>query len=145
VRDPLPQNRVPSNRFDPIMQKYLALYPLPNLPGAANNYVLNPKFTDDNDQGDIKIDHTFSAKDIMFFRYSMWNDTFVVPLNVPGVPFNGYFAANEFEPQVINVRGIALSQTHTFSPHMVNEFRLGYNRLYATVTPRSGGRNLSKD
>src|SRR5712692_3694315 len=46
IRDPFPQNRVPSNRFDPIMQKYVALYPAPNLPGTANNYVLNPKFTD---------------------------------------------------------------------------------------------------
>src|SRR5262249_10492722 len=145
VRDPFAQNRVPSNRFDPIMQKYLALYPLPNASGTANNYVLNPKFTDDNNQGDIKIDHTFSSKDSMFFRYSMGNDTFVTPLNVPNVPFNGYFAANEFEPQVINVRGIALSETHTLSPRIVNEFRLGYNRLYATVTPRSEGRNLSKE
>jgi hypothetical protein len=145
VRDPFPDNRIPAQRMDPIMQRYLSLYPLPNRPGTANNFVLNPKFSDNNDQGDIKVDHSFSANDSIFARYSMGNETFVVPLNVQGVPFNGYFSAIEFEPQVINVRGVALGYTHTFSPRMINEIRLGYNRLFATVTPRSGGRNLSTE
>jgi len=145
VRAAFPGNRVPTNRFDPIMQKYLALYPLPNRAAVANNFVLNPKFTDDNNQGDVKLDHRFSASDSMFVRYSMGNRTFVIPLNVPDVPFNGYFAANEFLPQVINNRGVAIGHTHTFSPRLINELRVGYNRLYATVTPRSGGRNLSEE
>ena len=78
-------------------------------------------------------------------RYSRGDREFIVPLNVPGIPFNGYFAANEFLPQVINNRGAVLSHTHTFSPHLINEARVGFNRLYATVTPRSQGKNLATD
>ena len=61
TRQPFADNKVPSNRFDPVMQRYLPLFPLPNRPGLANNYILNPKYSDNNDQGDIKIDHNFSA------------------------------------------------------------------------------------
>ena len=68
IRDQFPDNRIPSNRFDPIMQRYLALYPQPNRPGIANNYILNPKYTDDNDQGDIKLDHMASERDSFMFQ-----------------------------------------------------------------------------
>jgi len=145
VRDPFPNNMIPASRIDPIMRRYLDLYPLPNRPGVANNYILNPKYTDNNDQGDVKIDHNFSSRDALMFRFSRGDRTFVTPLNVPGVPFNGYFAANEYLPQVINNQGAALSYSHTFSSRVINEFRAGYNRLYATVTPRSEGKNLATE
>jgi hypothetical protein len=145
TRQPFAGNRVPATRFDPVMQRYLPLYPLPNRAGLANNYILNPKFTDNNDQGDIKVDHSFSLRDSVMFRYSRGDREFIVPLNVPDVPFNGYFAANEFLPQVINNRGAVLSQTHTFSPRVINEARVGFNRLYATVTPRAQGKNLATE
>ena len=145
IRDQFADNRIPSNRFDPIMQRYLALYPQPNRPGIANNYILNPKYNDDNDQGDIKLDHMVSARDTFMFRYSRGDRTFIVPLNVPDVPYSGYFSANEFLPQVINNRGAVLSHTHTFSPRVVNEGRFGFNRLFATVTPRSEGQNLASE
>ena len=145
TRQPFPGNRVPATRFDPVMQRYLPLYPLPSGAGIANNYILNPKYTDNNDQGDIKIDHSFSQRDSIMFRYSRGDREFIVPLNVPNVPYNGYFAANEFLPQVINNRGAVLSHTHTFSPRLINEARIGFNRLYATVTPRSQGKNLATE
>ncbi len=143
ARQPFAGNRIPAARFDPVMQRYLPFYPLPNRAGLANNYILNPKYSDNNDQGDIKLDHSFSASDSVMFRYSRGDREFIVPLNVPDVPFNGYFAANEFLPQVINNRGAVLSHTHTFSPRVINEARVGFNRLFATVTPRSQGKNLA--
>src|SRR5437867_963439 len=82
IRDQFLDNRIPSNRFDPIMQRYLALYPQPNRPGIANNYILNPKYNDDNDQGDIKLDHMLSERDTFMVRYSRGYRTFIVPLNV---------------------------------------------------------------
>ncbi|MSV27459.1 MAG: TonB-dependent receptor [Bryobacterales bacterium] len=145
TRQPFAGNRIPATRFDPVMQRYLPLYPLPNRAGLANNYILNPKYSDNNDQGDVKLDHSFSASDSVMFRYSRGDREFIVPLNVPDVPFNGYFAANEFLPQVINNRGAVLSHTHTFSPRVINEARVGFNRLYATVTPRSQGKNLATE
>lgn len=143
MRQPFPGNRIPAARFDATMLRYLELYPLPNRAGLANNFILNPKYKDDNNQGDIKADHLFSERDSVMFRYSRGDRTFIVPLNVPGVPYNGYFSGNEFLPQVINNRGAVLSHTHTFSPRIINEARAGFNRLFATVTPRSEGKNLA--
>jgi hypothetical protein len=145
TRQPFPSNRVPSSQFDQVMQNYMPLFPLQNRTGLANNYILNPKYTDNNDQGDVKMDHNFSERDSIMFRYSRGDREFIVPLNVPNVPYNGYFSANEFLPQVINNRGAVLSYTHTFSSKVVNEARIGYNRLYATVTPRSQGKNLATE
>ena len=37
VRDPFPNNIIPTNRLDPIMQSYIKLfYPAPNLPGQTS-------------------------------------------------------------------------------------------------------------
>ncbi len=91
----------------------------------------------------VKIDHNFSSSDTLMFRFSRGDRTFITPLNVPGVAYNGYFAANEYLPQVIDNRGAALSYNHIFSPRIINEFRAGYNRLYAT--PRSDGKNLASE
>ena len=55
ARQVFPGNRFPANRFDPVMQRYLPLYPLPNREGLANNYILNPKYSDNNNQGDFKV------------------------------------------------------------------------------------------
>ncbi|MGH9660654.1 MAG: TonB-dependent receptor domain-containing protein, partial [Bryobacteraceae bacterium] len=145
TRQPFAANRVPATRFDPVMQRYLPLYPRPNRPDLASNYILNPKYTDNNDQGDIKADHSFSSSNSLMFRYSRGDREFIVPLNVSDVPFNGYFSANEFLPQVINNRGAVLSHTHTFSSRVINEARIGFNRLFATVTPRSQGKNLATE
>ncbi len=145
VRDPLPNNRVPAGRLDPVTQRYLALYPLPNQTTTANNLIVNPKFIDDKDQGDIKVDHNFSAKDSMFVRYSIGDETQITPLNLPGILSGGYFNAIEFLPQLFRTGGAVLSHTHSFSPHVINEFRIGYNRLFGTVGTLSGGKNLSKE
>jgi len=40
-RTPFPGNVIPSERMDPAAVKILGYYPLPNLPGRTNNYVLS--------------------------------------------------------------------------------------------------------
>lgn len=143
IRDPFPGNRIPANRFDPVMQRFLSLYPLPNRAGTANNFVVNPKLMDDNDQGDVRIDHTLSPQDSLFTRYSYSDNPFVAPLNIQGVPLGGYFFEILFLPRVIRAHGVAIGETHIFSPRIINEFRFGFNRLFVTILPRSGGVNLA--
>src|SRR5208337_3820518 len=70
----LPQ--VPGNLIDPVAQKMINLFPMPNLP--TGNIYYNWGATGPNrwfnDQFDIKIDHRFSEKNLLSFKYSQgWN------------------------------------------------------------------------
>ena len=124
VRTPFPNNQIPSNRFDPIMQKFAAFYPLPNsgpAQFAANNFIFNPKFLNIADQGDTRLDHRFSDKDSFFWSFSISDNTQIAPMNLPGIPFGGYFNDLQLRPQVFRGQHMGLAETHVFSPRLVNE------------------------
>lgn len=57
--------------LDPTALAYFKLFPLPNLPGATNNFVYNPSASLYSSLGDVRIDHHFSQKDTLFGRYSI--------------------------------------------------------------------------
>ena len=48
TRDPFPGNKIPSNRWDPVAAKLIALFPLPNQTGPRN-FVWNPSSTTTSD------------------------------------------------------------------------------------------------
>jgi hypothetical protein len=121
-------NRIPANRIDPVGRNLLNLYPLPNLgSGVANNFLFNPVRSITGDKYDIKIDQTFSERDIAFVRYSYSNDDLDEPSflpapavgNGPGVP----------GPASQPVTQVVASETHIFSPSLSNEARAGWTRL----------------
>jgi hypothetical protein len=119
-------NRLPAARLDPNTVKLLNLYPLPNLSGLFDNYATDPSIRNDTNQFDTRLDHNFSSKDQMFGTISYSNN----PDFVPG-PFQGYADGSSFsQDNFLNVSfNGALSETHTFTPTMINELRIGYSRL----------------
>jgi hypothetical protein len=144
-RTPFPNNQIPSNRFDPIMQKLAAFYPLPNsgpAQFAASNFVFNPKLSNNADQGDTRLDHRFNDRDSFFWSFSISDNTQIAPMNLPGIPFGGYFNDLQLRPQVFRGQHMSLAETHIFSPRLVNEIRVGYNRFFYTASPLSNGVNL---
>src|SRR5205807_633895 len=80
-----------------------------SLPQPTNEY-----FT----QG--RVDHTFSARDRLFARYTFDNGNVVRP------PFNKPPIANTKERS--RNQYVTIEAQHTFSPTMLNTLRLGYNR-----------------
>jgi hypothetical protein len=69
-----------------------------------------------------RVDHTFSERDLLSARYLF--DSNVDP-NGGTVSFNGF--STSFAN---SVHSALVTETHTFSPAVTNEFRLGYNRIY---------------
>ena len=61
TRDPFPGNTIPAERVDPAAAELLARYPLPNLPGTANNYRRVANEDPDQDQFDVRVDHRASS------------------------------------------------------------------------------------
>ncbi|MGH9628192.1 MAG: TonB-dependent receptor domain-containing protein [Bryobacteraceae bacterium] len=127
VRDPFPGNRIPAERIDPIGRNILSLYPEPNLPGEANNFLYNPVKVSDGYKFDVKVDHIISEKDTGFVRYSRSGDDLLEPGQLPAPGVGGGPGVPGTASQPLNQ--IVASETHLFSADKINEFRAGWTRL----------------
>ncbi len=129
VRAPFPGNIIPASRLDPNAVSLLNLFPAPTATGLFNNFAVDRNSTTDVNQFDVRIDEDFSEKDQLFGRYS-WSHS---PSYIPP-PFTGYADGGSYSDgqQSVNTMGAALSYTHSFSPTLVNEARVGFNREHTT-------------
>ncbi len=136
VRDPFPGNIIcPASactRIDPNAVKLLNLYPTPNLPGLFNNYASTPNQSNDADSFDIRADQNFSERDQMFGRISYTHNPRFIPGPLPGLADGGSFNAGN---QTVDTRNAALSETHSYSPNLVNSFRFSYGRVHTLFAP----------
>jgi hypothetical protein len=62
-----PAGKVVQN-INPVSQKLLQFFPLPNVSGLANNYVYANRTSDQVDQFNFRVDHNFSSKQRVFVR-----------------------------------------------------------------------------
>ena len=122
---PFAGNVIPSNKLDPIAQKWIPFIPVPNVAIQAGqvvipsfNYTASPKEQNDFSQFNTRVDHAIGSKDQIFGSFS-YDDR---PHNTPSVmPFQG------LETPLRDLL-LAVGETHIFSPNIVNELRFGYNR-----------------
>jgi hypothetical protein len=142
IKDPLtglnfPNNRIPNNRIDPIARTILNLYPLPTAdiacPGGGNTNFFSQRQNREviNNHG-IKVDHKLTENNTLSGRFNdqrlknVRENFFPTSLvGPPGLPTAGFGAGEE----VGNSRAITVSDTHTFSPTVLNEFRFGLTQL----------------
>ncbi len=128
-------NQLPAGRLDSNAIRLLKLYPAPNVAGqeagTVNNYAANIAQPESDNHFDIRADQDFSSKDQMFGVVSYDNLTEFVPGSIP----SGY-GSNAGTGNALNFAlNSELSETHIFSPTLINEFRLGYNRLHTVHNP----------
>jgi hypothetical protein len=118
--------------LNPIAQSILNKYPLPNDPAGPNGprtYNIQFKQPSDANQFSIRGDHNFSLNDSMFVRASYINNQtqYTDPVAASENPL---FSSTNFN----NPRNYAVSETHIFSPTLVNVFSFGLNREVTGVT-----------
>jgi hypothetical protein len=146
LRQPFPGNSIPASRFDKAAVNLIGLMPAPNAAGSvsstgvSNNYLTNPIEPNDTNQGDARIDHKFSDSDSVFGRFSMSDQNLTPPSAIPPPLSGAQFSSGDWLNRSIS--GV-LSETHVFSPHMVNEFRAGYTRLRTQRLQFNADQNLS--
>jgi hypothetical protein len=133
VRDPFPGNILPAGRIDPNAVKLLNLYPLPNLPGIINDLAGSPVATTTSDSVDVRLDQNFTMHDQLFVSFSNNHLTSLTPPPLPGIANGG----NTFNtPRYLTASMGVLSETHTFSPRIVNQFSAGYTRIANSNIPQ---------
>ena len=129
TRQPFPNNTIPGNAMDPVARALLERYPLPTNSATANNYTRTANEIDDQDQGDVRLDHKFATgRDQAFGRL-----TFFRGHAEPVTPFpdgSGTIPAGSVAvgPQDTDAWSFASNYQHTFSTNVLNELRIGDTR-----------------
>ena len=116
---PFPGNKLPF--INPISQKLLTFYPLPN--AGPNQYVTTQTLENDTDQFGVRVDHYLSDRDVLMFRYMFENGSQVDPLSPSGAGVPGFPVGEDQRAQ-----NFVAQETHTFSPVVVAIGRFSFLR-----------------
>jgi outer membrane receptor protein involved in Fe transport len=140
AQQPFPGNVIPQNRLDPIGLKIAALYPIPNRAMPGQNFVSSPVERDREDHFDLRLDHSLGAKDRLSARYSFGDRTLYEPFSASSLVDVPGFGNNV--PR--RAQNTVASHTHIFTPNLLNEVRLGFNRISAGVFQHIMANNLNQ-
>ena len=146
-----PGNLIPASRRDPAAVNIIShIYPSSNTAGQVsastgqtiNNFIYNPSQKRDDDQGDIKVDQNISNNNHLFGRYSYQRTERFLPATLPIAGDAGTtFGAGT---GLVTAQSVAINDTHSFSPHLLNEFRFGISRFNIYLTSIDFGTSLAQ-
>ena len=134
---PFPGNSIPKAYLNPAGSAIAALYPLPNRSAPGRNFVSSPAARDREDHFDARLDHVLGASGELGIRYSFADRALYQPFSGPEFAAVPGFGTNV--PR--RAQNAVVSETHAFSPRLLNELRLGFNR----VSAGSFQENMSRD
>ncbi len=115
----------PGNLIDPVAQKLMNLFPMPNIAGGSiyDNWIGSGASRNSSDQFDIRIDHRFSDRNLITFKYSQnWNT------NTPFDCFKNFADPCGSGPNSGGAHLFAINDTHTFTPTLLLTSTLGFSR-----------------
>lgn len=121
-----PNNRIPTSDFNPISQQMLGFVPVPAA-GSDTIFFAIPGDQDEN-QHLIKVDQELSSKNRFSVRF--WDSKANQPAFLD--PKN-YLTANP--GHVWRNTSVTASDTHVFTPALLNSFLFGFNRTNNSNTP----------
>jgi hypothetical protein len=130
ISNPFPGNIIPANELNPTSVGIMAVVPFPNFgpPSAqSQNFAINIPHRQNGDSFDTRIDHRLDTKDALFGRFSFANQVTPNPgaFGAGNILSGGNVALN-FARQAV------ITDTHIFSPTVVNEVRMNYTRSNAS-------------
>ena len=118
--------------LDPAAVALLARFPLPTSSGAANNYTRVANDDDHQQQFDVRVDGAAGLHDRAFARYTYYHEVeqpaTLLPDGSGAITGSVLGAGNVTGLTHITGQQIVLNETHTFSPSVVNDLRIGYTR-----------------
>ena len=116
---PFPGNIIPTARLSPIVAKLQQYYPATNLPGFSSNFSVPVPTTISTNQTVDRIDQNIGDKIRLYVRAHYQNENVfggsAVPVNATTIP--------------VTTSNYTVGYTHTLTPNLVNDFRVGRHRL----------------
>jgi hypothetical protein len=115
---------ITSATVSPTIASILALFPAPNLSGNRYAFSLNQPLAEH--YGQVRVDHSFSAKDSLFGRYTMDNADQTL-----GEAYPQFSLIEHSQSQYITG-----AENHIFSPTLLNVLRFSYSQtVLGSTTP----------
>jgi hypothetical protein len=90
-----------------------------------------------------RVDHNFSAKDSLFARYNYNQGIVLGPEYSLGANAANYFGINQLQNVATTDTNIALHEQHIFSPRLINDALIGYQRYVNNLKQNSEGTPLT--
>lgn len=120
IRQAFPNGQIPADRMNPVARAVVDQFvPLPNLPGAVNNYLDTRAQKLHSDQLNGRLDRSFDNGASVFARYSFSKESGFTPENLPGF---GAFHDNK-------VQNLTLTATNPVRSNLTNTFRFGFQSM----------------
>jgi hypothetical protein len=125
----MPCATIPGALVNPIGAAVAQLYPAPNAnPAGGFNYENQPVRKLNEGTFDVRFDHNFSSKDSAFARFSYDQATNFVPGGSPTWSEANAFGSNQHIEN--HGRNVVVTETHVFSPNLINQATAGYSRIF---------------
>src|SRR5262249_37368817 len=121
TKEPYPGNVIPTSQLSATAQKLLTYYPVPNRPGVASNVQVPIPSTEHVDQLIVRGDQNVGNKVRLSVRYN-WHDAANSNL------LNALLPTQVVDQPRVN-QNTLIAYTHTLSPNLLNDFRVGYHRV----------------
>jgi hypothetical protein len=140
TQSPFPGNKIPRERLHPVGAAIASLYPLPNRADPRQNFVSSPSARDREDHFDVKVDHMLTRSDDLSVRYSFADRDFFEAFSGPtfaSVPGFGTSIPRR-------AHNFMLSETHVFTPALLNEVRAAFNRVASGTAQQNQGNDLNR-
>ncbi|MDE3179910.1 MAG: hypothetical protein KGM47_09670, partial [Acidobacteriota bacterium] len=131
---PFPGNKIPSGLINNAAAGLLNYVPAPNLPGQTQNFHAQGSLPISNQMIMGRIGQQFSAKDNLsvFYFYNSSHSNGVT--NFPDIT----------STTTTRNQNVSVSESHTFTPHVVNVFSVNFNRTRNDATnPFSFNQNIA--
>ncbi len=137
---PIPGGVLPSFFLNPVGLAVANLFPAPNRTASGANYVSSPTQSDRNDHFDVRLDHMLSSKSEVTARYSFGDRDLFTPFSGPTYALVPGYGVN------VPRRGqnAMVSETHVFTPALINEARVAFNRVALGATQQNQGNNINQ-
>lgn len=141
---PFAGNIIPSGDINKAGQNYLNAFPLPDIAGDSphcgatsaagdciwQNYMVVPNQTQNFNDFDVRADWDIREADTAFLSYSFGQDDSTTSSFFQKLPA-GFGTGQNFN----HPRGLALGETHVFTPDLINDFHFGAIRTEYGYTP----------
>ena len=142
TRAQFPGNQIPASRIDPISRRAMAFYPAANRDTVVQNFVQNNSRANDTSRQFYRFDQSVGTRHRLFLTLgTQKNQQFTPGINeaFPGEGVNG-----EQGKIKSNSLSTVVTDTVTFTPSLIGQFRLSATRRKIQTELRSAGFDFTK-
>jgi Carboxypeptidase regulatory-like domain/TonB dependent receptor-like, beta-barrel len=151
-RQEFPNDVIPDSAMSQVGKNLANLYPLPNAPGLANNYVVSQVLSQRDYKIDSRIDQRVSDLTTIFYRYELQDTNTVKPPQLGFTTLSGITGAVSPGGDSGQFAGSSRQRsqqaevylTHTFSPTFIVQALAGFSRLNMLTVGPNYGENLAE-